>query len=255
MKPRGENLQQANTLLTVNLLPCITCYSNLLQVLRMAKELARIHGQLKDAEMRRLVQKQEQLESEFAAAPKAQSCTGQNKLLLQHLNEQLELQPCEMDAMQIGSKSSVEEVIAAGLKSGGESVAGHKNSRVGNKVVEGHSGDAQVFKNSNVLPLSNEKPGSEIRLKHNTGLLKSCLVQHSESIGKQLTNLQNQNVNEIDNAAKWYDPQSPELMNIANSISRLSLQRTELLQTGVYKEHDHIIRGLELEIQHLQSGI
>jgi hypothetical protein len=70
MKPVGENLQQANTLLTVNILPCITCYSNLLQVLRMAKELARIHGQLKDAEMRRLVQKQEQLESEFAAAPK-----------------------------------------------------------------------------------------------------------------------------------------------------------------------------------------
>jgi hypothetical protein len=255
MKPVGENLQQANTLLTVNLLPCITSYSNLLQVLKMAKELARIHGQLKDAEMRRLVQKQEQLESEFAAAPKVQSCIGQNKLLLQHLNEQLDLQPCEMDAMQIGSNSSVEEGIAAGLKSGRESVAGHKNSRVGNKVVEGHSGDAPVFKNSNVLPLSNEKPGSEIRLKHNTGLLKSCLVQHSESIRKQLTNLQNQNVNAIDNAAKWYDPQSPELMNIADSISRLSLQRTELLQTGVYKEHDHIIRGLELEIQRLQSGI
>lgn len=143
------------------------------------------------------------------------------------------------------------------LRSGNLAQIGKDGTNQSNKQEYSDGGsptDLRVFREGDSSPLQG-MPLSNVNHKHK-GPLKPCLITERRARFADDEPDAVEFENEIKRGHRWYDSDDTEEMSITErEVARLSEQRAELLQSGVYTANDRIIKGLNLEIQRMKVGL
>ncbi|KAH7403982.1 hypothetical protein KP509_15G003500 [Ceratopteris richardii] len=260
------------------------------QVQKLAKELARLHKQRTQDEAKIRAQDRGHLALQSLIEAQARK-TEEEKLELRQMKEQLErlqmhenamsttakgtynsavtdheknmetreahVPPARMQASRILDNenapkhcfavgSNLDEAVQVSFKNGHSEVGKimkQDSSSMGqdkDELDDWLNGDFSDLNDTFMFVDAPAKEGSSVPVMR-TGLFHSSSTQPHVQLDDDLGNFD----------VSFYTSQLSEFQTA--EIKRLTKQRSELLQTGVYTEHDRIIQGLDQEIKRLRS--